>query len=217
LNVLSAALLVGCIAGIVFTEGFGELLFAAVIGAVVTMHAVVWTLGGHVDQLPLMRGIWGEEFTEDALDELERLDDGWSVEHDIPSGKGNWDHVVVARAGVFAIETKWISGSAVVEANALRLGKVPYPAKWFSGAAADLHDAVAASGENMPWVRAVVVIWGQFDQGVVELAHVTFVRGAGLVEWLRSRPTRLSQERADKIAAALHEFATAATAAEQVR
>ena len=137
LNVLSAGLLVGCVLGIIFTDG-SDAIWGAIIGSVLTVHAIIWTLGGHVDQLPLLRGIWGEESTEDELEKLVRLDPTWMVEHDIPSERGNWDHVVVGRAGVFALESKWTSRPAIVAGNELRLGNVPHPARWFSGAAADL-------------------------------------------------------------------------------
>ena len=80
LIVASAALVAFCVFMIVFTDGFGELLMAGVIGAITTIHVVVWSLGGHVSSLSWMRGVWGEHDTEDVLD---KLGPGWVVEHDI--------------------------------------------------------------------------------------------------------------------------------------
>jgi hypothetical protein len=217
LHVVTLAVIVGCGAGIVLADGFSDLILAAVIGSLLTIEAVFWTLGGHVDQLRLIRGIWGEESTEDELDKLKRAERGWEVEHDIPGKKGNWDHVVVSRAGIFAIESKWTSWPASVESNVLRLGNVPYRASLFSHAAAELHDAVAVSTERVPWVTAVVVIWGRFDQGLVELDHVAFVSGGRLVEWLLGQPPRLNEQRAEATAKAVRDFAKAAIADEKAR
>jgi hypothetical protein len=204
LNLLSAALLAGCVVGIMFSEGFAELVWAGVIGCVLTTHGFMWTLGGHVDQLRWMRGSWGEEATED---ELERLGPAWHIEHDIPRTRGNWDHVAVSHAGVFALESKWTSAAAVVSGDELRLGRVPYSAGTFRGAAVDLRNTLAAANAQAPWVTAVVVIWGKFEQGVVEGDRVTFVAGARLAEWLREQPPRLSESRAESLAAAIREIA----------
>jgi hypothetical protein len=206
LNLLSFALLVACVVGIIYSDGFAELVWAAVIGAVLTMLAFVWALGGHVSQLRWMKGVWGEQATED---ELEKLGSGWHIEHDIPRTRGNWDHVAVSRAGVFAVETKWTSGFATVRGDELRFGRMPYSGAGFRGAAADLHDLLAEATGKAPWVKAVVVVWGEFEQELVDGNRVTFVSGARLAAWLRDQPIRLSEERTHALADALRGLARA--------
>ncbi len=193
LNLFSLALIVGCAIAISYYEGFGELIFAAIIGAMLAIHAFVWTLGGHVGALRWIQGLWGEEATEE---ELEKLGAGWEVEHDIPRVRGNWDHVAVSRAGVFAIETKWTSSSAAVRGDELRFGRVTYSGASFRGAAVDLKEELEAAVGQASWVSSVVVIWGRFEQGFVDGDRVTYVSGERLADWLRGQPPRLSESRA---------------------
>jgi hypothetical protein len=58
--------------------------------------------------LPLLerrdRGASGEEHVGAVLDELPR--ERWRVIHDASFGRGNVDHIVVGRGGVFTLETK---------------------------------------------------------------------------------------------------------------
>lgn len=51
------------------------------------------------------------------------------------------------------------------------------------------------------WVRAVVVVWGEFDQRVIEGDRVTTVHGDHLVEWINSQTLLPDQSR---IATARH-------------
>jgi hypothetical protein len=62
-------------------------------------------------------GAWGEQWT---AEELAKLGSSWRAYHDIPDGRGNWDHVVVGPSGVFVIDSKHLSQPAVVDANGLR-------------------------------------------------------------------------------------------------
>jgi hypothetical protein len=50
------------------------------------------------------RGARGEEHVGDLLEELER--DGWLTIHDVDTGRGNIDTIVVGPGGLFAIEVK---------------------------------------------------------------------------------------------------------------
>jgi hypothetical protein len=50
------------------------------------------------------RGASGEELVGQVLDGLR--DSGWFALHDVNSGHGNIDHVLVGPAGIFAVETK---------------------------------------------------------------------------------------------------------------
>ncbi|MDF2748875.1 MAG: hypothetical protein K0T00_50 [Gaiellaceae bacterium] len=129
LNLASAMLVAFCVFMIFYAEGFGELLMAGVIGAIVAVQVVFWGLGGHVSSLSWMRGVWGEQDTEDVLD---KLGVGWVVEHDLDRDRGNWDHVAISRAGVFMIETKTTTARAFVANDSLRIGRrVSYPGASF--------------------------------------------------------------------------------------
>jgi hypothetical protein len=161
-------------------------------------------LGGHVSQLRWVHGWWGEQQTENELKKLGRA--GWCIEHDIPRERGNWDHVAVSRAGVYALETKWTAASAVVVGDELRFGRVTYAGGGFRGAAVDLRNALEASTGQAPWVTAVVVIWGQFEQERIDGDRVVYVSGARVAEWLAAQPNRLSEHRTQELAAAVREL-----------
>ena len=72
----------------------------------------------HVPHVGARRG--GRAADEEVLLELP---DGWRVFHDVPDGWGNWDHIAIGPAGVFAIDTKSYSSPAVVENDTLRSGR----------------------------------------------------------------------------------------------
>jgi hypothetical protein len=65
----------------------------------------MWRRGEHIDNLRL--GLDAELAVGQELDQLMR--DGAAVFHDLPTDKFNIDHVVIARQGVFAVETKGYS------------------------------------------------------------------------------------------------------------
>jgi hypothetical protein len=71
--------------------------------AVVALVLEQWRERKH-DPFPWLYGARGEEAVARALSELTPL--GYRALHDIPTGRGNVDHVVVGLTGVFAIETK---------------------------------------------------------------------------------------------------------------
>ena len=51
-----------------------------------------------------LRGAVGEERVGEIAEKLH--DDGWLAIHDVATGRGNVDHILVGPAGVFTIETK---------------------------------------------------------------------------------------------------------------
>lgn len=130
------------------------------------------------------------------------------MEHDVSRTWGNWDHIVVGRAGVFAIETKWTSTAATVEGDMLRFGRITYSGKSFRGAAKDLRDALASVTGVAPWVDSVVVIWGEFEQGFVQGDRVTFISGPKLADWLQGQEKmRYSEARSEELAKAVRTLA----------
>lgn len=153
-------------------------------------------------------GAEGERETERILAPLERT--GWFAVHDIQTGKGNLDHVIVGPGGVFLLETKRRRGRVLVDDDWLvtRLSDDPVEEFRERVAIPRLRGVAAALREHLDrvgvrWVNAVVVIHADFEPGVVEGQNVTVVRGDCLPDWLRTRPSRLQPNRIEQIAAAL--------------
>jgi hypothetical protein len=71
------------------------------------------------------RGARGERKTERALRPLRRT--GWNFAHDVDTGRGNRDHVVVGPGGVFLLETKRPDGAVSVEGDGLRVQRLDDP------------------------------------------------------------------------------------------
>ncbi len=75
------------------------------LAAMVATALLLWKTRDTRRRLECLRqGRDGERAVAEFLDELKR--DGARVLHDIPDDRGNVDHVVICRQGVFAIETK---------------------------------------------------------------------------------------------------------------
>ena len=164
------------------------------------------------------RGAEGERRTEQRLRALEA--EGWIVTHDVQRGRGNWDHVVVGPPGIFVLETKDRRGQLVVTESGPQLyldGSVindPKVAQWpryLGGAAAALKEEIERTEGGRPWVHPVLVFWGDFPAQTVETPRLTFVHGDHLVDWLTSRPAKLSRGKQALYAAAVEEIAERAS------
>jgi hypothetical protein len=92
----------------------------------------------------------GEEQTGKVLD---RLDASWWVEHDIPHGYGNYDHVLIGPPGVFLLDTKRLSRPTAVRNDELRAGGMRYGGVGFRRAAVTMAEALGASLGARPWVQ----------------------------------------------------------------
>ena len=87
------------------------------------------------------RGATGEETVGDVLATL--VDEGWSVFHDIQTGRGNIDHVVVGPGGLFTIETKSHGGRIVVSGIDEQMLRQAYAQrKWLERATGAQADAL---------------------------------------------------------------------------
>jgi hypothetical protein len=81
---------------------------------------------------------------------------------------------------------------------------------WPSIPKSALRSAVKLNGEierrtgQRPWVQAVVVLWSDFPEGLVEDGKCVFVHGSRLREWLegrmRGRSERLGEGEVEAIA-----------------
>ncbi len=180
-------------------HGGGEWWFAAglVTGGMLALFVVLRDLPpAHVTRW--RKGADGERRTARVLEEL--AGEGWQSIHDLEkSGGGNTDHLLVGPPGVFLLETKNLSGKIAVEGGMLvrrwpdEPGKL-WPeyrlARGVRRAAARVGDEVARTSGQRVWVQPVVVVWGDFEAGLVEADGVAYVHGDRLVGWLRSIPAR---------------------------
>jgi Nuclease-related domain len=93
------------VASALLGRGFG-LHDVRFLGSEVALLVSMFVISRYV--LPLVerrdRGASGEEHVGAVLDALPR--DQWRVIHDASLGRGNVDHIVIGRAGVFTVETK---------------------------------------------------------------------------------------------------------------
>jgi hypothetical protein len=135
-------------------------------------------------------GAEGERAT-DA--ELKKLGPGWTWFNGMELGRGDVDHVVSGPTGVYVLETKFLNGRIeVVDGRLLRWhDELPdRPDDWSGAADAAVRNAVrvhhwwAQSRGRKVWVRPVLVLWGEFAQGLVETDRITYVHGSRLVELL---------------------------------
>lgn len=179
------------------------------IGAAVGM---VMTLAlsppGHIERW--REGAEGERATAKALRPLTKA--GWVLVHDIQTGHGNIDHVLIGPPGVFMLETKKLGGLVSVDADQLTVRWRDAPDDGYvldrvgsqaRGRAAALHDAFRAGGVRPGWLQAVVVLWSTFDEQIVEHNRTIWIHGTRLVDVLTARPTRLSTEEIAKAATLL--------------
>jgi hypothetical protein len=100
---LGIAVATGLLAGLI--AGFTSPIFVAAELAVIAVTLLVDRLGAPAMER-WVRGAAGEERVGRILDAL----DGWQVYHDLATGRGNIDHVIIGPAGVFTVETKSQAG-----------------------------------------------------------------------------------------------------------
>ncbi len=181
-------------------NGVLQVVAAFVLGVCSMLVGLLWIIGGEVWSLPPVWGAVGEEQTGQVLDQL---DSTWWVEHDIPHGFGNYDHVLIGPPGVFLLDTKRLSRPAAVRNDELKAGGMRYSGLGFRRAAVTLAEALRASVGTRPWVQSVVVIWGTLTHETREEGHVLYVQGENLVGWLQAQPTRLSRDRCEALVSAV--------------
>jgi hypothetical protein len=171
--------------------------FYAGAGLGLVLATYLWALDSPPEWIERKRrGRDGERRTERELEPLEK--DGWVVAHDIDAGFGNFDHIVLGPRGAYLLETKALQGrvSFDTEGMIVRRGDDerdswrPYPAfdRIAKRSAAKAKERLAPSGVR--WVRPVVVLWCDFDEGTLEREGVAFVHGKQLMSWLREQDDR---------------------------
>jgi hypothetical protein len=152
-------------------------------------------------------GAEGEHKTHEVLLSL-----GWHLVEDIDHGRGNYDHLIVGPPGVFMFETKNPTGTVEVHDGEPWLVRKHDPegrralrdlARKARRDSAAVNAEIERRSELSTWVSAVVVLWSDFPQGVVEADRVAYVHGSQLRDWLLARPHRLDPDSEARVAGAL--------------
>jgi Nuclease-related domain len=151
------------------------------------------------------QGADGEKATAKALKPLSR--DGWRVVHDIDTGRGNLDHVLVGPAGVFLLDTKNLHGILSVKRGVLSVRWREDPDDGYENyrLAATMRGRARVLAEQLAVddVQPLVVLWGAFAQRSCLSGEVAWVHGKALRDVLRNRPAVFSGETVAAVAARL--------------
>jgi hypothetical protein len=209
---------------------FGPFVLGGLVGLVVEGNVAAWIAGA---AFGVGLGVWmvmresapayienwqvGAEGERKTAKALARLDGSrWLVVHDVECARGNYDHIVVSRAGVFLLETKNLLGTVEIRDGVpcLRRRLDPEedkPCPWVrSGAlasAARLKAEIQQLAGHRLWVQAVVVLWSDFDEGVYEDERCVIVHGSRLRQWIGETPDELDEKPTREIVAAVRSIA----------
>jgi hypothetical protein len=184
----------------------GQFFAGLVVGGYLGMMMWVWS------DPPHFIAKWGEGVDGERRTARVLRAAGWYATHDRTTGSGNVDHIAVGRHGVFLLESKNLSGVLTVKDGMLSASYGESEVDAFTNRslapalrarAATLKKRVAEATRLTYFVRIVVVIWGDFPQGVVEGDGLTYVVGDRLRSWLEEQPTRMSDRDASLIRLAL--------------
>lgn len=205
--VAAAAIAVIEVMATILWPAHATFLLGLALGAAVSFYVVtLQSPPEHIDRW--RRGRDGERRTEKALRPLARQ--GWMVVHDLDGDYGNIDHVLVGPCGVFMLDSKNLGGNATVDEDGVlhvRWLEDPEDGYEVRGISRRMRGCAAEVQRRLDgavrWVTPVVVIWGRFEQGIVEAEGVAFVRGEELAEWLVGRPDRLTEHAHERAAAAI--------------
>lgn len=191
--------------------------FGLALGALVAMYAALReSPPGYIENW--RTGFEGERRTARALAPLRR--DGCVLLHDLPDrriggqdGKGNIDHVVVSRAGVFLIDSKWLGGEVSIDGDVIQVQRPDddddsYDLRWLArgtrGSAVRLQEDIAQQSD-VSFVQPVVVFWNKFDAELVKGHKIVFVHGERLVGWLEEQRGEMSRDWIDHVASCIKE------------
>lgn len=193
--VLATALVLGVLVGrghFAFVAGVG-------VGAALTMvMCLADAPPPHIDRW--RQGAQGERATAKALRPLKRQ--GWIAAHDIDTGRGNIDHLLVGPAGVFVIETKSLRGRVSIHEGVLHVHWREDPDQGYHNPnlapraraiASTVCEHFREQGLRV-WVQPLVVLWAEFDQVSVQSGRVAWVQGHALTRVLAHRPASMSAQ-----------------------
>jgi len=143
-------------------------------------------LGGPLDPVTLRNGIRGEERVAEVLTELET--EGFRVLHDLDTGRGNADHVLVGPTGVFVIETKDWGGRFYRRGGRLMFNDRPADqvVGQVTATALAIRERLEQAGIDV-WVQAVIASTrAKVSTGLMRIGHVTIADADRLPELVRA-------------------------------
>jgi hypothetical protein len=194
-----------------------ELYLGIGLGIAITMTMVFFdSPPHHIERW--RQGAEGEQATARALRRL--VDGGWTLVHDVQTGHGNLDHILVGPPGVFLLETKKLHGAMTVERGVLSVRWREDPTDGYDNAqlaprmrarAAELSAALRSQGIDRVWVQPTVVLWGVFEQRSIQSNGVAWIDGRNLADVLLTRPTTLTADRIREATSALEHWLNGTT------
>ena len=193
-------------AWLVLEPGWSRVLAAFLFGCYVTLLLAIWLMGFDARSLRFRWGAAGEEWT---ARELRRLGPDWRVYHDLPNGKGNWDHVAVGPPGVFLIDSKNLRAPATVGPDGLRSGNIRAGGAASRGSAAQLKQRLEDEAKITVWVQAIVAVWGDLKSGPEQRDLVRYIPAAMITSVLENQPSKLSKTDREQLIAALDRITSA--------
>lgn len=176
---LAAGSLIALVLGLRWWWGLA--MFAAVIG-VAHREDIRWMLNH-------LKGARGEEAVGRILESLEPR--GFRAIHDLDTGRGNVDHVVVGPTGVFAVETKaWTGRMYLAKGGRLMVSGFDRDraVKQAVAEAMEVRRRLRDAGIG-GYVGAVIVLTAtRLPKGPMELANASVIEMADLERFLLDRP-----------------------------
>jgi hypothetical protein len=176
-------------------------------GLAVALVAAVWLMylmtSGAVYELG---GAWGEDNTRTELNSARRRGLIWGAVHSIEVAGVDIDHLVLAPAGAFAIDSKWHFGELQRWALDRDVTRAIEGARKAESVLRSTHVQTPMK------VTPLVVVWGRGqrelpDEGI-EHEGVWVVAGADLKRWLdRVRLGPVAEDNASRVLRALDKFA----------
>lgn len=157
---LSMTAMVAVVPWLVFTLSDGDSLVAPVVFGLITSPICLWRMWVAYQPLPnWWLGIRGEQYVGAELDAIQDRD--LKVFHDVvisdPNGDWNIDHVIVTRAGLFAVETKAKRKKRAVDSPSHKLSfdghKVNFPDGSYD------VDSVKQASRQARWLEQKVREW----------------------------------------------------------
>lgn len=128
---------------------------------------------------PWLLGVYGEQWTSDALRKLRH--DGWRLIERVPLEYGDIDHVLIGPGGVFAVESKNTAGRWALDDLDGRIADAVRQARRCADRLRVLlmeHSIRLRTG-----VRPLVVLWGPASFNSSTIDGVEVVHGPVLTHW----------------------------------
>lgn len=141
-----------------------------------------------------LSGAYGEDNTRDVLRQAKRRRHIWNSIDNLEIQSGDVDHLVIAPAGIYAIDSKW-------HATDLTDAALERDVATARAAARRANLILRSIHLQAPEAQPIVVVWGRGQRHLPEAGSVVggvlILRGSALRGWLSQRPAgAISQEHA---------------------